>query len=151
MEQLEEWFAKNLRPDWVESVQAVTDLLRRGAAVEQMMQVTGEEGITVEDFVILQKSVMVDMVFLQQDAFDKIDASMPQDRQIESFLMLKDLVERSYDFDTTEKAREFFTRLTGLYKNLNYSEHNSPGYKRYLSEIEALAEQNRARPKAASS
>jgi V/A-type H+-transporting ATPase subunit A len=151
LEQLEEWFAKNLRPDWVESVQAVTDLLRRGAAVEQMMQVTGEEGITVEDFVILQKSVMVDMVFLQQDAFDKIDASMPQDRQIESFLMLKDLVERSYDFDTTEKAREFFTRLTGLYKNLNYSEHNSPGYKRYLSEIEALAEQNRARPKAASS
>lgn len=148
LEQLEEWFAKNLRPDWVECVQALADLLRRGDAVEQMMQVTGEEGITLEDFVIMQKSLLVDMVFLQQDAFDKVDASMPRERQIESFLLLKDLVERSYDFETTEKAREFFTRLTGLYKNLNYSEHNSPGYKRYLADVDELAEQNRARPKA---
>ena len=151
LEQLEEWFAKNLRPDWVESVAAMAELLRRGDAVEQMMQVTGEEGITLDDFVTMQKAALVDMVFLQQDAFDKVDASMPRERQIESFQLLEDLVERSYELDSTEKAREFFTRLIGLYKNLNYSEHNSPGYKRYLSEIEALAEQNRARPQAPAS
>jgi V/A-type H+-transporting ATPase subunit A len=122
--------------------------LRKGDAVEQMMQVTGEEGITLDDFVTMQKALLVDMVFLQQDAFDKVDASMPRERQIESFELLEDLVQRSYELESTEKARELFTRLTGLYKNLNYSEYNSPGYKRYLSEIEELAEQNRARPQA---
>lgn len=146
--QLDEWFSKNLRPDWVESVEAMSELLRQGDAVEQMMQVTGEEGVTVDDFVTLQKALLVDMVFLQQDAFDKVDASMPRERQIESFFLLKELVDRSYDFDTTDEAREFFTRLTGLYKNLNYSEHDSPGYKRYLAEIRELADQHRARPKA---
>ena len=146
--QLKDWFKKNIRPDWVESVQAMSELLRRGDAVEQMMQVTGEEGITLDDFVTLQKATLVDMVFLQQDAFDKVDASMPRERQVESFYFLRDLVDRSYDFESTEQAREFFTRLIGLYKNLNYAAPDSPEFKRYHEEIEQLAERNRARPKA---
>ncbi len=88
------------------------------------------------------------MVFLQQDGFDKIDASMPQERQIDSFDLLTKLVERDYELESTENAREFFTRLTGLYKNLNYSAPDSLEYKRYRHEIDQLAEQNRVRPKA---
>ena len=148
LEQLEEWFSKNLKPDWVERVKGMAELLVRGDAVEQMMQVTGEEGITMEDFITMQKARLVDMVFLQQDAFDKIDASMPQARQIESFDLLAELVERDFEFESTETAREFFTRLTGLYKNLNYSAPGSLEYKRYRGEIDQLAEQHRARPKA---
>jgi V/A-type H+-transporting ATPase subunit A len=148
LDQLDEWFSKNLKPDWVERVKALMELLRRGGAVEQMMQVTGEEGITLDDFVTMQKALLVDMVFLQQDAFDKIDASMPQERQIDSFDLLTKLVERDYELESTENAREFFTRLTGLYKNLNYSAPDSLEYKRYRQEIDELAEQNRARPKA---
>jgi len=151
LEQLGEWFHDNLRPDWVESVQAMQELLRRGDAVEQMMQVTGEEGITLDDFVTMEKALLVDMVFLQQDAFDRVDASMPRERQLESFYMLKDLIERDYEFESTESARECFTRMIGLYKNLNYAEPGSPEYKRYQSEIEQLAEANRARPKAPAS
>ena len=126
-------------------------LRRKGDAVEQMMQVTGEEGVTLDDFVTMEKALLVDMVFLQQDAFDKVDASMPRERQLESFYLLKDLVERDYEFESTEKARECFTRMIGLYKNLNYAEHASPEYKRYRGEIEQLAEANRARPKAPAS
>ena len=36
-------------------------------------------------------------------------------------------------------ARDFFTRVTSLYKNLNYSPTGSPGACRYRAEIEALA------------
>ena len=46
------WFAKHVAPDWVKRVQAMTDLLRRGDAVNQMIQVTGEEGVTIEDFIL---------------------------------------------------------------------------------------------------
>ena len=50
-----------------------------------MMQVTGEEGITLEDFVDYQKATFLDMVYLQQDAFDPVDVSMPTE-QAESVL-----------------------------------------------------------------
>ena len=57
------------------------DLLRRGEGVLQMMQVTGEEGVTLEDFVMHQKALFVDMVYLQQDAFDDVDSSVSLERQ----------------------------------------------------------------------
>ena len=87
-----------------------------------MMQVTGEEGITIEDYVDWQKSVLIDMAYLQQDAFDPVDISMPRKRQLESFSLLKSIVDREYHFDDKEKAHEFFTKITSLYKNLNYSQ-----------------------------
>jgi V/A-type H+/Na+-transporting ATPase subunit A len=47
------------------------ELLRKGENIYQMMQVTGEEGVTIEDYVTYQKALFLDMVYLQQDAFDK--------------------------------------------------------------------------------
>ena len=79
------------------------------------------------------------MVFLQQDAFDEVDASMPIERQQESFQILKRLIQREYRFNDKDEAREFFTRLTGLYKNFNYAVPESPEYQRYNQEIEELA------------
>jgi vacuolar-type H+-ATPase catalytic subunit A/Vma1 len=53
----------------------VSCLLHRGDEISRMMQVTGEEGVSEEDFVTRQKSLRVDMVYLQQDAFDAVDVS----------------------------------------------------------------------------
>ena len=103
-----------------------------------MMQVTGEEGITLEDFVVYQKATFVDMVYLQQDAFDPVDVSTSPERQKEMFSLVKRLVERDYRFDDKEQARDYFTRLTGLLKNLNYSPRESQDYDRFLAEIEEL-------------
>jgi V/A-type H+-transporting ATPase subunit A len=151
LDQLEDWFSENLGPDWVGDIKALQDLLRRGDAVEQMMQVTGEEGVTIEDFVTLQKALLVDMAYLQQDAFDKVDASMPRERQLESFKLLKEIVDRELTFETTEKTREVFTRITGLYKNWNYAPRESPQYESLQAEIRELAKKHRARPSAPSS
>jgi len=35
-----------------------------------MMEVAGEEGIGLDDYVLMQKALLVDRVFLQQDAYD---------------------------------------------------------------------------------
>jgi V/A-type H+-transporting ATPase subunit A len=104
-----------------------------------MMQVTGEEGITPEDFIVWEKSVLLDMVFLQQDAFDDVDASMSLERQQESFQLLKKLIEAEYRFKDRDEARDYFTRITGAFKNLNYSPQESADYERYRQEIEQLA------------
>jgi V/A-type H+-transporting ATPase subunit A len=83
--------------------------------------------------------LLLDMVFLQQDAFDDVDASMSLERQQKSFKLLKGLIEAEYQFKDKDAARDFFTHITGVYKNLNYSPEESPDYERYRQEIEELA------------
>ncbi|WP_081614115.1 V-type ATP synthase subunit A [Novipirellula maiorica] len=137
LDQLGPWLSKNLDPNWTRDVKRLRTLLERGDAINQMMQVTGEEGITLEDYITWQKSVLVDMAYLQQDAFDDVDAFMPRERQLESLKLLQSLVDRDYDFETRDEAREFFTRVIGLYKNWNYSPPDSVDYQKYKTEIEA--------------
>jgi V/A-type H+-transporting ATPase subunit A len=141
LEQLQKGFDERLDPNWTATVRKMIELLHSGSAIYQMMQVTGEEGITLEGFVTWQKATFLDMVYLQQDAFDAVDVSVPTERQKESFLLIKRLVERSYRFADKDQARNFFTSLTGLYKNLNYSPAGSDDYRKYLAEIEALERQ----------
>ncbi len=141
LDQLKDWFDENLGKDWVPSVKAFQELLVDGDAIYRMMQVTGEEGVSIEDYVKWQKSMLLDMVYLQQDAFDAVDASMSRDRQQESFRFLRDLIDSEYDFADRKQARDFFTQLTSLYKNWNYSAPDAPEYTRYRAEIAELAEQ----------
>jgi V/A-type H+-transporting ATPase subunit A len=140
LDQLEDWFTENLYESWVADVKAMQDLLVQGDDIYQMMQVTGEEGITLEDFIKWQKATLLDMVFLQQDAYDEVDVSMPLERQLESFKLVKRLTDQRYNFDDKESARQMFTKITGLYRNLNYSPTGSPEYERYFREIEGLAQ-----------
>jgi V/A-type H+-transporting ATPase subunit A len=141
LEQLAGWYEKHLQANWTERVRAMQELLVEGDAVQQMMQVTGEEGVSTEDFVLYQKSLFLDMVFLQQDAFDEIDASTSIERQQFAFARVYDLVTRSYHFADKREVRDYFTRLTGLFKNFNYAAENSPDYGRLIREIDELAEQ----------
>jgi len=103
-----------------------------------MMQVTGEEGITIEDFVTYQKSLFLDMVYLQQDAFDQVDASTSQERQKETFELVRSLIQRDYPLKDKQEAQKFFTQLTGLLKNLNYAPQGSTEYTAYLAQIDKL-------------
>jgi V/A-type H+-transporting ATPase subunit A len=52
---------------------------------------------------------------------------------------LKGLIEAEYQFKDRDEARDYFTRITGAYKNLNYSPEESADYERYRQEIEELA------------
>src|SRR5262249_11948502 len=93
-----------------------------------------------------QKALLLDMVYLQQDAFDAVDSSMALERQLESFALIKGLIAREYDLPDKDHARAFFTRLTGLYKNLNYSPKDSPQYADYRTQIGELLAGATAKP-----
>jgi len=142
LDQLGGWFTGNLDINWVRDVKAMQELLEQGDGIYQMMQVTGEEGITEEDFITWQKSLLLDMVYLQQDAFDAIDSCMSRERQVESFHLLKGLIDAGYDFKDKDEARGFFTEVTNLYKNWNYSAPGSTDFDRYRKEIVELATQH---------
>ena len=139
LDQLRPYFDEHLQPGWTDAVRDLSQLLHQGESIYQMMQVTGEEGITLADYVTYQKSQFLDMVYLQQDAYDKVDVSVPLDRQKESFALIRGLIQRDYPFADKEEAHRFFTQLTGLFKNLNYTARNAPEYNGYLAQIDALA------------
>lgn len=140
LEQLAPWFRQKLGDQWVEQVEKLQNLLASGDAVQKMMQVSGEDGVSIEDYVIFQKALFLDMVYLQQDAFDDVDASVSMERQAFSFKLVYDLLDAVYQFDSQELASQYFTRLTGLYKNFNYAAENSPDYDKNLKEIRSLFE-----------
>lgn len=139
IEQLKPWFETNLEPTWVTKVMEVTRLLHQGQEIFNMMQVTGEEGITMKDYIVYQKSLMFDMIYLQQDAYDPTDVSVPMNRQKEFFNLLFDIIAKEFEFTEKEEARNFFVKLTGLLKNLNYTPLNSDNYIRYYNNVLQLA------------
>ncbi len=140
-DQLESYLEEHVQPGWTDLVARLTELLHEGETVRQMMQVTGEEGVTPEDFLTEQKATFVDMVYLQQDAFDPVDVAVPMARQRRMLNLVVRCVDRPYHFPEKEDVRDFFTRLTGAFKNLNYSESDSDVFQKYLAEIEQLLAQ----------
>lgn len=139
-QQLAPWYEKNIEPDWSRKVSEMLALLEQGDAILQMMQVTGEEGVTLDDFVTHQKALFLDMVYLQQDAFDPVDSSVPLKRQAFIFNKLVTIVNEEISLRDKEQARDYFTRLTGLFKNFNYAGPDSPEYDELLGQIDGLAE-----------
>lgn len=137
-EQLHDYLDRNLDTGWTESVEALLALLREADAIYQMMQVTGEEGISLDDFVTYQKAQFLDTVYLQQDAFDPVDVATPMDRQQTMLSLVKDVTQREFLFDDKDKARDFFIRITSAFRNLNYSATGSSDYEKFLSSIRSM-------------
>src|SRR5215813_7537399 len=138
LDQLRPYFEQHLQPGWTEAVRVLAHLLSQGESIYQMMQVTGEEGITLEDYVTYQKALLLDMAYLQQDAYDPVDVSVPLERQKEVFTLVRGLIQRDYPFKGKDEARSFFTQLTGLLKNLNYAPRDAQDYTAYQAQIDEL-------------
>ena len=138
LDQLNPWYQRELAANWTEQVREVLELLAHGNSVYEMIQVAGEEGVTLEDYITYHQSLFVDMVYLQQDAFDSVDVTVPLERQKETFLLIMKLLSTEYHFRDQSHIREYFTRLTGLFKNMNYAVWQSGEYKQLLDKITRL-------------
>ncbi len=138
-DQLSSWYEKELDADWSNTVNAMLELLKRGEDIYQMIQVAGEEGISLGDYVTYQAALFVDMVYLQQDAFDDVDVSVSMGRQQENFNRIYKLVNSKYKFIDQEQVRMYFIKLTSLYKNLNYAQYKAADYVLLVDKIQKLA------------
>ncbi|MGB5326324.1 MAG: V-type ATP synthase subunit A [Pseudomonadales bacterium] len=138
VQQLSEWFKNNISSNWLNDVNQVMELLAAGEEISRMMQVTGEEGVSNDDYISQQKSVLVDMVYLQQDAFDPIDVSTSIERQKESMALLIRIINSSLGFTSKDEIRKWFNRLTDSYRNLNYAAFKSDSYAEHLEKINKL-------------
>jgi len=99
----------------------VKDILYRGHEVEQMMKVVGEEGTSIDDFVVYLKGDLVDNVYVQQNSFDPRTAAVSPERQRHLMDVLLEVLQYPFKFKTKEKARQLFNRLRLKFTDYNHA------------------------------
>ncbi len=121
-----------------EKVLFARGVLRRGDEVRQMMTVVGEEGTSIEDFVIMLKAEFFDSCYLQQDAFDKVDGATPKERQQFVFDRVLEVLKAEIAPESKDEARRMVFEVRDLFRNWNYAATDSEEYKDILGRIEAF-------------
>jgi V/A-type H+-transporting ATPase subunit A len=119
-------------------VTQMRQLLRRGNEVKQMMAVVGEEGTSIEDFTTMLKAEFFDNVYLQQNAFDKVDAATPADRQRFVFDKILEVANTDFGFEDRELARKTLVTAQDLFRNWTYAAWQGEEFKKVLGQIEAF-------------
>lgn len=125
-------------------VEYAREVLHHGDEVGQMMKVVGEEGTSLDDYLWYLKSEFADSVYLQQNAFDPIDAAVSVDRQRYTFQILFDLLTCRLNFGQKEEARSWFARLRQRFIDLNGAEWQSDSFKELEVEIRKAIDAKRA-------
>ncbi|MDR3145229.1 MAG: V-type ATP synthase subunit A [Treponema sp.] len=109
--------------------------MRRGSEVEQMMKVVGEEGTSLDDYVIYLKGDFLDAVYFQQNSFDPVDSSVSPERQAHVFAILLRIMASRFSFPDKNDARSWFNRLRQRFLDYNGSEWQSDRFKTLEKEI----------------
>lgn len=124
-----------------DNVAQARNVLRNGGEVGQMMKVVGEEGTSIDDFVLYLKSEYIDATYLQQNAFSDTDASNSVERQEYVFGKLLKVMDTKMKFDDKNVARSFFQQLTQTCRDWNNSPFESDEFKQIEEQMtKALAE-----------
>ncbi len=105
----------------VDKVNFARSCLKKGTEVEQMMKVVGEEGTSLDDFVMYLKSFLLDSVYLQQNSFDKVDEAVSVERQTYVFNFLLKILGSTYTLTDKDDARSFFNQLRQKFIDWNYA------------------------------
>jgi V/A-type H+-transporting ATPase subunit A len=122
-------------------------ILRDGNEVNQMMKVVGEEGTSIDDFILYMKSEYIDNTYLQQNAFIETDAATSVERQNYVFDKLLTIMKTKMLFKEKDAARSFFQKLSQTCKDWNSNEFESDEFKqteelmnKMLTEVSDYAE-----------
>jgi len=115
-------------------------LLRHSNEVSQMMKVIGEEGTSLKDYLEYLKGDFFDFVYLQQNAFDRVDEATSKERQIYLLDFIRLILDAEYALEDKTSALHFFQTLRQLMRSWNSAEYNTPEFKKIESQIIALLE-----------
>ena len=121
-----------------DKVRKAYSILVRGNEVNQMMKVVGEEGTSVDDYIIYQKGELIDAAYLQQNSFDPVDYAAPPERQKDMFDVLYDILMSSFALETKSDVRVFFNEVRQAFLDWNGIAADSSAYeegKKKLVEI----------------
>jgi V/A-type H+-transporting ATPase subunit A len=122
-------------PGWVDMVKDAQKMIFSGDEIKKRMDVVGEEGTSLPDFIKSLKAEFIDAVYLQQNAFDDVDAYNTMERQVYVFKKVTEILKKDITAKDKDDAREIFFGLTALVKNWNSSEWEGEDFKKYEEQI----------------
>ncbi|KIR02701.1 V-type ATP synthase subunit A [Lachnospiraceae bacterium TWA4] len=116
------------------------NVLNHGVEVGSMMKVVGEEGTSLDDFIVYLKEEMLDAVYFQQNSFDLTDANTVVERQRYAVDKLIKILGSDFDLSDKDEARVYFNQLRQKFIDWNYTEFKSDAFKTAEAEIDKLYE-----------
>jgi V/A-type H+/Na+-transporting ATPase subunit A len=138
--EVQENLEKNVSKTWLNDVLKAKDFLLRGKETMEQINILGDDSVPIGFHETFWKSELIDFVILQQDAFDKIDASTPMKRQQYMLKKVLDVAERGFSFSHFEDVSSFFKEVINEFKQMNYAEFESEKFRQHEKMIEELLE-----------
>ena len=136
--EFEEYMANLIDENWLPKVNSMKTYLQRGKEIQEQINILGDDGVPVDYHEKFWKAEVIDFVILQQDAFDKIDAVCPLERQRYMLDIVMDICRHDYSFDNFNDVSEYFKRVINYCKQMNYSEFHSETFEEYQVKLNEL-------------
>lgn len=133
-----EYLDEKIEKGWVDKVLKAKNIVRKGKEMADQINILGDDGVPMSYHEAFWKSELIDFAFLQQDAFDDVDALCPMERQKYMLDLILDICDRSFEFEDFEQCRNYFKQLINLLRQMNYSRFDSEQFKDYQQQLSKL-------------
>ena len=135
-------FAKEkLDENWVELVNEARNTLVKGKEMEEQINILGDDSVPISYHIELWRSEFIDFVILQQDAFDKIDATTSLERQEYMLKKVIGVTRSTLRFENFEEVAIYFKRLINTFRQMNYTIFKSEEFHKAEEEANAILEE----------
>ena len=133
--EIQEYLKETIDKQWVDKVLHAKNLVRRGREMADQINILGDDGVPMSYHEAFWKSELIDFTFLQQDAFDAVDALCPLERQEYILDLILGICDREFEFENFEQCRGFFKDLINTLRQMNYSEFKGPKFQEYEQQL----------------
>ncbi len=134
-----QYLGEKIEKEWVKKVNEAKNVILRGKEASEQINILGDDGVPMDYHIRFWKSELIDFVLLQQDAFDKIDASTPLNRQQYMLDKILDICRCDPQFDNFEECSTYYKEIINICKQMNYSEFESGEFKKYEDELQVIS------------
>ena len=133
-----EYLDEKIEKGWIDKVLKAKNIVRKGKEMADQINILGDDGVPMSYHEAFWKSELIDFAFLQQDAFDDVDALCPMERQKYMLDLILDICDRSFEFEDFEQCRNYFKQLINILRQMNYSRFDSEQFKDYQQQLSKL-------------
>ena len=136
------YLEKTIEKGWVEKILRAKNLVRKGKETSDQINILGDDGVPMSYHETYWKAELIDYAFLQQDAFDAVDALCPLERQKNLLNLILDICDREFTFDNYEECRKYFKEIINILRQMNFSKYGSDTFNEYRSTLDKLLSEN---------
>lgn len=143
-DEVREYLDEKIEKGWVDKVFRVKDMLLRGKETRDQINILGDDGVPIDYHIIFNKSEVIDFCILQQDAFDKVDASTSIERQQYMLNLVLGICDSSFAFDNFEEVTTYFKKIINIIKQMNYQEFHNDSFDELEKDLNKLLDERRS-------